>query len=141
MLSRRLFDTCDELIQASLSSLSFDSTPVKANDLMSVMTSNIKQSLLPNDDDHEDSGLGMDEHLICTLSLTKSAKRQRKEEDNSSCSKRSKICTDIKTVITNLEENDDFIADGIRLYTLPTVTGKHSDLKSITPQTLVGVVI
>ena len=62
MLSIRLFDTCDdfELIPASLSSLSFVSTQVKANDLMSVMTPNIKRSLFSDDD--EDSGLDMDEH-------------------------------------------------------------------------------
>ncbi|XP_071123932.1 M-phase inducer phosphatase 2-like [Mytilus edulis] len=140
MHSRRLFDTCDDLdvIPASISSLRFDSSPVKANDIMSVLTPNIKQSLFFDDD--EDSGLGMDDHITCTTSLTKSAKRQRTEEDSSSCPKRSKVCTDIEAVITKLEENDDFIADGSRLHTLPTVTGKHSDLKSITPQTLADVV-
>ncbi|CAC5366996.1 STG [Mytilus coruscus] len=140
MLSKRLFDTDDEFdaISASVSTLSFDSTPVKADDLMSVMTPNIKRSLFPDDDD--DSGLGMDDHINFTPSLTKSAKRQRKEDDNSRCSKRPKVCTDIKAVVTKLEENDDFIADGCRLYTLPTVTGKNSDLKSITSQTLADVV-
>ncbi|XP_076099341.1 M-phase inducer phosphatase-like [Mytilus galloprovincialis] len=139
MLSRRLFDTCDDfdVIPASISSLSFDSTPVKADDLMSVMTPNIKRSLFRVDD--EDSGLGMDDHITCTPSLKKSAKRQREEDDNITCSKRPKVCTDIKAVVTKLEENEDLIADGSRLYTLPTVTGKHTDLKSITPQTLTDV--
>ncbi|XP_063421003.1 M-phase inducer phosphatase-like [Mytilus trossulus] len=140
MLSRRLFNTCDDfdVIPASMSSLRFDSTPVKADDLMSVITQNIKRTLFPDDD--EDSGLGMDDHITFAPSLTKSAKRQRTEDDNSSCSKRPKVCTDIKAVVTKLEENDDFIADGSRLHTLPTVTGKHSDLRSITPQTLADVV-
>ncbi|XP_052090304.1 M-phase inducer phosphatase-like [Mytilus californianus] len=140
MLSKRLFDTYDEfnVIPASVSTLSFDSTPVKANDLMSVMTPNIKRNLFPGDDD--DSGLGMDDHITCTPNLRKSVKRQREDEDNYRCSKRPKVCTDIKAVVTKLEENDDFIADGSRLHTLPTVTGKHSDLKSITTQTLADVV-
>ncbi|VDI06894.1 M-phase inducer phosphatase [Mytilus galloprovincialis] len=139
MLSRRLFDTCDDfdVMPASISSLSFDSTPVKSDDLMSVMTPNIKRSLFPDDD--EDSGLGMDDHITFTPSLTKSAKRQRTEDVNSTCSKRPKVCTNIKAVVTKLEENEDLIADASRLYTLPTVTGKHTDLKSITPQTLTDV--
>ncbi|CAC5411346.1 STG [Mytilus coruscus] len=102
------------------------------------MTPNINRNLFPGDDD--DSGLGMDDHITCKPSLKKSAKRQRLEDDSSRCSKRPKVCTDIKAVVTKLEENDDFIADGSRLHTLPTVTGKHSDLKSITSQTLADVV-
>ncbi|CAC5411345.1 unnamed protein product [Mytilus coruscus] len=123
---------------ASISTLRFDSTPVKANDLMSVMAPNINRNQFPGDD--EDSGLGMDDHITCKPSLKKSAKRQRLEDDCSRCSKRPKVCTDIKAVVTKLEENDDFIADGSRFHTLPTVTGKHSDLKSITSQTLADVV-
>ncbi|VDI63911.1 M-phase inducer phosphatase [Mytilus galloprovincialis] len=140
MLSKRLFDTdCDfDAISASVSTLSFDATPVKADNLMSVMTPNIKRSLFPDDD--EDSGLGMDDHITLTHTLTKSAKRRYPEDDNSTCSKRPKVYPDIKAVVTKLEENDDFIADGSRIHTLPTVTGKHSDLKSITSQTLADVV-
>ncbi|XP_052099078.1 M-phase inducer phosphatase-like [Mytilus californianus] len=139
MLSRRLFEIIvdDEFdtIPAFVSTLSFESTPVKANDLMSVVTSNSKQNLFLDDDD--DSGLGMDDHI--TSSVPKSAKRRR-EEDETPPPKRPKFCSDIKDVVTKLEENDDFIADGSRLHTLPTVTGKHSDLKSITPQTLADVI-
>ncbi|XP_063416637.1 M-phase inducer phosphatase-like [Mytilus trossulus] len=140
MLSRRLFDTdCDfDVIPACMSSLRFDATPVKTDDLMSVMTPNIKRSLFLDDD--EDSGLGMDDHVTFTPSLKKSAKRQRTEDGYSTCSKRPKVCTDIKAVVNKLEENDDFIADGSRCHILPTITGKHSDLRSITPQTLADVV-
>ncbi|CAG2231480.1 unnamed protein product [Mytilus edulis] len=140
MLSRRLFDiqVDDEFdtIPASVSSLSFDSPPVKDNDLMSVMTPTVKEifflimtMILAS---------GLEDHI--TSSLPKSTKRQREDDDNSRCSKRPKVCSDIKAVVTKLEENDDFIADGSRLHTLPTVTGKHADLKSITPQTLADVV-
>ncbi|CAC5367022.1 STG [Mytilus coruscus] len=140
MLSKRLFDTDDEFntISASVSTLSFETTPVKTDNLMSVMTPNIKRSMFPDDD--QDSGLGMEDHVTCTPGLQKSTKRQHEDDDNYRCSKRPKVCTDIKAVVTKLEENDDFIADGSRLHTLPTVTGKHSDLKNITPQTLAGVV-
>ncbi|XP_076100845.1 M-phase inducer phosphatase-like [Mytilus galloprovincialis] len=140
MLSKRLFDTVDEFdtFPAFVSTLSFDYTPVKTDNLTCVMTTNIKRSLFTDDD--EDSGLGMDDHVNFTSSLQKSTKRQRADDDNSRCSKRPKVCSDIKAVVTKLEENDDFIADGSRLHTLPTITGKHSDLKSITPQTLADVV-
>ncbi|XP_071167163.1 M-phase inducer phosphatase-like [Mytilus edulis] len=141
MLSKRLFDTVDEFdtFPAFVSTLSFDSTPVKTDNLTCVMTStNIKRSLFTDDD--EDSGLGMDDQVNFISSLQKSTKRQRADDDNSRCSKRTKVCSDIKAVVTKLEENDDFIADGSRLHTLPTITGKHSDLKSITPQTLADVV-
>ncbi|XP_076101747.1 M-phase inducer phosphatase-like [Mytilus galloprovincialis] len=139
MLSRRLFDieVDDEFytIPASVSSLSFDSPPVKDNAILSVMTPNSKRNLFLDDDD--DSGLGMEDHF--TSSLPKFSKRQRVDDDNSRCSKRPKVCSDIKAVVTKLEENDDFIADGSRLHTLPTVTGKHADLKIITSQTLTDV--
>ncbi|XP_071171044.1 M-phase inducer phosphatase 2-like [Mytilus edulis] len=140
MLSKRLFDTDDEFdaFPDSVSTLSFDCTPVMADNFMSLMTPNIKRSPFPDDD--EDSGLGMDEHGTCTTGLQKPTKRQREDEDNYRCSKRPKVCTDIKSAVNKLSENDDFIADESRLHSLPTVTGKHSDLKSITPQTLADVV-
>ena len=37
-------------------------------------------------------------------------------------------------------ESRDLIADGSRAYTLPTIPGKHSDLKSITSDTLADVI-
>ncbi|KAL4238965.1 M-phase inducer phosphatase 1 [Mactra antiquata] len=37
-------------------------------------------------------------------------------------------------------ESRDLIADGSRAYTLPTIPGKHGDLKSITAETMVDVV-
>ena len=37
-------------------------------------------------------------------------------------------------------ESRDLVADGSRDYTLPTIPGKHSDLKSISPETVADVV-
>ncbi|KAL5016402.1 hypothetical protein ScPMuIL_005991 [Solemya velum] len=42
----------------------------------------------------------------------------------------------VKIAVNRLTHEDDLIADGSRTYTLPTIPGKHSDLKSITPETL-----
>ena len=42
----------------------------------------------------------------------------------------------IKTVVTRMSSDGDVIADGSRPYTLPTVSGKHKDLKSISPDTV-----
>jgi rhodanese-related sulfurtransferase len=38
-------------------------------------------------------------------------------------------------------ETRDLVADGSRDYTLPTIPGKHSDLASITPETMADVVM
>ena len=46
---------------------------------------------------------------------------------------------DVIDAVERLESND-LIADGSRVYTLPTITGKHSDLKSITSDTLADVI-
>ncbi|KAL4231465.1 M-phase inducer phosphatase 1 [Mactra antiquata] len=46
----------------------------------------------------------------------------------------------IKTMVQRLSTDNDVIADGSRLYTLPTITGKHSDLKSISPDTMNDVI-
>ena len=42
----------------------------------------------------------------------------------------------IKTVVSRMSSDGDVIADGSRPYTLPTVSGKHKDLKSISPDTV-----
>ncbi|XP_064601033.1 M-phase inducer phosphatase 2-like [Liolophura sinensis] len=42
----------------------------------------------------------------------------------------------IKTALDRVSENPDLISDGSVAYCLPTVPGKHQDLKSITPETL-----
>jgi len=42
----------------------------------------------------------------------------------------------IKSMVQRLSTDTDVIADGSKPYTLPTISGKHSDLKSITPQTV-----
>ncbi|KAL4222740.1 M-phase inducer phosphatase 1 [Mactra antiquata] len=46
---------------------------------------------------------------------------------------------DIKEAVERLESRD-LIADGSRDYILPTIPGKHSDLKSITSETMVDVI-
>ncbi|XP_045188265.2 M-phase inducer phosphatase 1-like [Mercenaria mercenaria] len=43
---------------------------------------------------------------------------------------------DVKSVVHRLSTDDDVIADGSRPYTLPTIAGKHSDLKAISPETM-----
>ncbi|KAK3094572.1 hypothetical protein FSP39_003537 [Pinctada imbricata] len=45
----------------------------------------------------------------------------------------------LKPAINEHSFNEDMIGDRSRPYRLPTVTGKHKDLKSITPKTLVDV--
>ena len=42
----------------------------------------------------------------------------------------------IKSAVERLSDNIELIADCSRPYTLPTVCGKHKDLKSITPKTV-----
>jgi hypothetical protein len=39
-------------------------------------------------------------------------------------------------VVHRLSTDEDVIADGSRPYILPTIAGKHSDLKSISPETV-----
>ncbi|XP_060604500.1 M-phase inducer phosphatase 1-like, partial [Ruditapes philippinarum] len=43
---------------------------------------------------------------------------------------------DVKDVVHRLSTDEDVIADGSRPYILPTIAGKHSDLKSISPETM-----
>ncbi|KAJ8317422.1 hypothetical protein KUTeg_005326 [Tegillarca granosa] len=45
----------------------------------------------------------------------------------------------VKTIVNRFENDNDLIADGSSSYCLPTIKGKHSDLKSITPGTLADV--
>jgi rhodanese-related sulfurtransferase len=69
------------------------------------------------------------------------AKRRRgKDEITVTGRKHNESSDDAKTAVNILAENDDMIADGSRGYVLPTVTGKHHDLKSITPTTLADVI-
>lgn len=42
----------------------------------------------------------------------------------------------IKSMVHRLSTDADVIADGSRPYTLPTISGKHSDLKAISPETV-----
>ena len=44
---------------------------------------------------------------------------------------------DVITVVERLTTNADLVADGSRDNSLPTVVGKHSDLKAISPQTVI----
>jgi hypothetical protein len=43
---------------------------------------------------------------------------------------------DVKDVVHRLSTDEDVIADGSSPYILPTIAGKHSDLKSISPETV-----
>jgi hypothetical protein len=43
---------------------------------------------------------------------------------------------DVKDVVHRLSTDEDVIADGSRPYILPTIAGKHNDLKSISPETV-----
>ena len=47
--------------------------------------------------------------------------------------KRPKMMTTMDDILT---EGTDLIADGSRCYSLPTVTGKHTDIQSISPETV-----
>ena len=42
----------------------------------------------------------------------------------------------IVSAVDRLTSDDDLIADGSRVYSLPTISGKHKDLKTITPDTV-----
>jgi rhodanese-related sulfurtransferase len=127
---------------ADICQLNLDSTPVKADDIISfVVTPNVKRSLFLEPD--ENSDLSKDDHVSITSDANKptSTKRRRgKGDTHFACFKRSKSSDDVKTAVNILAENDDMIADGSRGYVLPTVTGKHHDLKSITPTTLADVI-
>ena len=142
MLSRRLFQNSEqsEIIPASMSELNLYSTPEKADEIMSIITPDRRRNLFPEPD--EDSGLGMDDHVCTNSPMVKPASIKRRREDDDvddACFKRHKSTDDIKRVVSILAENDDLIADGSRTHALPTVTGKHRDLKIITSETLVDV--
>ena len=67
----------------------------------------------------------------------------RKRRRTGSCSEEFVSFTDtsvddIITAVDRLSTNADLVADGSRGNTLPTISGKHKDLKAISPQT-VGV--
>ncbi|XP_052778609.1 M-phase inducer phosphatase-like [Mya arenaria] len=46
---------------------------------------------------------------------------------------------EIKSVVNTLSTDPEVVADGSRPYTLPTVPGKHKDLKAISPDTMDAV--
>ena len=144
MPSKRLFQNSEEsdLMVADICQLNLDSTPVKADDIISfVVTPNVKRSLFLEPD--ENSDLSKDDHVSITSDANKptpTKRRRGKGDTHFACFKRSKSSDDVKTAVNILAENDDMIADGSRGYVLPTVTGKHHDLKSITPTTLADVI-
>ncbi|WAR26239.1 hypothetical protein MAR_011943, partial [Mya arenaria] len=43
---------------------------------------------------------------------------------------------EVKSVVNTLSMDPEVVADGSRLYTIPTVPGKHNDLKAISPDTV-----
>ena len=43
------------------------------------------------------------------------------------------------TAVNRFTEDDDLVGDGSGSFCLPTITGKHSDLKNISSQTMVDV--
>ena len=136
MLSRRLFDDDEpRTVPESFAVFQFDVTPVKADSILSVVTPNIKRNLFLDSD--EDSGLGMDDHYIHSQSF--SSKRKR-DSDQENSFKRSKTTGDIKDMVNKLTENNDLVSDGSGTFVLPTVPGKHQDLKSITSKTLADVI-
>ncbi|CAC5380780.1 STG [Mytilus coruscus] len=57
-------------------------------------------------------------------------------KSTSAVDKHNKPCRDLMTAVNKLTLNNDLIADCSRTYSFPTVTGKHQDLNSISPQTL-----
>ena len=42
----------------------------------------------------------------------------------------------IVSAVDRLTSDEDLIADGSRVYSLPTISGKHKDLKTISPDTV-----
>ena len=40
------------------------------------------------------------------------------------------------TAVDRLTSDEDLVADGSRAYILPTIPGKHKDLKAISPDTV-----
>ncbi|XP_033738578.1 M-phase inducer phosphatase-like [Pecten maximus] len=49
------------------------------------------------------------------------------------------LSADVKMAVDLMAETEDLVADGSRQYCLPTIKGKHQDLKSISPQTMCDV--
>ena len=42
----------------------------------------------------------------------------------------------IVSALDRLTSDEDLVADGSRVYSLPTIPGKHKDLKAISPDTV-----
>lgn len=138
MISRRLFQNSDDadIMQSAIVTLNFDSTPEKeSRRILSFITPNIKRNVFPQPD--QDCSVCFDDQANTTLK--KSAKR-KPDNNDISLPKRRRHNVDLKTVVNILTENEQLIADGSRTYSLPTIQGKHQDLKSISPQTLADVV-
>ena len=55
-------------------------------------------------------------------------------QSNTSASSKKNEC--IKSMVQKLSTDTDVIADGSRTYSLPTMVGKHNDLKAISPDTV-----
>ena len=126
-----------EMMVTAICQLNFDSTPVKADDIMSIVTSNTKRNLFP--EPGKESGPSIVDHTSKRKTMLAN-RRRGKDEITVTVRKRNESSDDAKTAVNILAENDDMIADGSRGYVLPTVTGKHHDLKSITPTTLADVI-
>ncbi|XP_067656514.1 M-phase inducer phosphatase-like [Haliotis asinina] len=46
------------------------------------------------------------------------------------------ISKDMKTAVEKMQNQDDLIGDGSQNHSLPTIKGRHKDLKSVTPHTV-----
>lgn len=139
MLSRQLFqDGGFDETQHAQSYFDLQLTPSKEENVFSFLTPNVKRSNLFLGDDDEDSGFG-GETPPCKIEP--SLKRKRKDIDtNTALSKRCRQSDELKDVVNRLSENGDLIADGSRSHSLPTITGKHQDMKSISSQTLADLI-
>ncbi|XP_033756264.1 M-phase inducer phosphatase-like [Pecten maximus] len=131
-----------------------------------LLTPGCPASLRPMDIHDEDSGLGME--MVNPNSTVRKAlfsnKRSRTGEDGALVTKRprhsegddiitsfdmlsfkdtatpSKCDSDfVIEAVNNFVEHDDITGNGSQPYCLPTISGKHSDLKSITSTTLSDV--
>ncbi|XP_071166151.1 M-phase inducer phosphatase 1-like [Mytilus edulis] len=97
----------------------------------------------------------------CCQSNTSSIKREREYDAKDNTFKRPKFdgrkpftkslsfgdepqfvsSEDVYTTVNRALDRDDLIADGTGHYTLPTVQGKHSDLKSISSETMKNILV
>lgn len=134
--SKELFDNSDELgsMPESFASLRFDPTPVKSDDIMSIISPKVKRNLF--DKTAELSGFCKD---IDSCSISK--KKPSLETECSVKERKIYITANLKEMVNKLADDSTLIADGSRTYVLPTISGsgKHQDLKSISPSVLAKV--